>query len=233
MEGFEVKSVKQSVGREYIMENHYTSGCAVGSMMWGLYDWWGDLRGVAAFHTPISENVRKAVFGDGECWCDDVDGEHGFHQHVTELHRLATDDDLPPTTTSWFVSQALDRLKEYKPKYWAVISHADSTEGHDGTVYQATNAVYTGMAGGNTYYRKPDGTLKPPRNGIEGNISVEEARERGWEVECRDGKHRYLFFLPDGQRHKRWIENNLQYEEQPYPSTTGESESTEQVVDAD
>jgi len=220
MDRFSVESIPQAEGREYIINRHYTAGCAVGSMMWGLYDNVDQLRGVIAFHTPISENVRKAFF-DGEkdqCWCSHIDEEHGFHQHVTELHRLATDEFLPSETTSWFVSQSLDKLKKYKPKYWAVLSHADSTEGHLGTIYQACNATYTGTTDSSKkFYRKSDGTLKPPRNGIEGNISPEEARERGWEVEERGHKHRYIFFLPDGRRHKRWIENHLKYEEKEYP----------------
>jgi len=218
---FTIEKTKQSAARGYIMDNHYTGGCAVGSMTWGLFDG-DDLGGAIAFHTPISENVRKSIFGDGECWCDKVSEGHGFHQHVTELHRLATDDDLPQTATSWFVSESLDRLKEYKPKYWAVLSFADSTEGHDGTVYQACNAKYIGMSGERTYYRAPDGTLKPPRNGIEGNITVDEAEERGWETEKRKAKHRYLFTLPDGKRHKRWIDNNLQFDVQEYPMSSDE-----------
>lgn len=221
MDELTVEDIAQSVGREYIIENHYTGGCAVGSMMWGIRDGNNDLRGAIAFHTPISENVRKAVFDADrdECWCSKVDEDHGFHQHVTELHRLATDDDLPETATSWFISKSLDRLKSYKKKYWAVLSHADDAEQHDGTVYQATNAIYTGKTGSEKpYYRKPDGTLKPPRNGIEGNISPEDARDRGWEVEHRPAKHRYVFFLPDGKRHKRWLENHLAYEQLEYPT---------------
>jgi len=215
-----VKDVSLERGREYIIENHYTSGCGVASMTWGLFhESTDEMVGAIAFQTPISENVRKAIFGDEVCWCDDVDGEHGFHQHVTELHRLATNDDLPNTATSWFISQALDRLKKYKPKYWAVVSHADETEDHQGTVYQATNAIYTGMAGGRKYYRTSDGQLKPPRN-CGDRISPDEARERGWSIEERDGKYRYIFFLPNGQRHRRWMENNLNYEQKPYPDSS-------------
>jgi len=216
-----VKDIPQSQGREYIVENHYTGGCGVASMIWGLFD--GDeMVGAIAYQTPISENVRKAIFGSDDCWCDEVDGgSHGFHQHVTELHRLVTDDDLHETATSWFISQSLDRLKQYKPKYWAVISHADMTEGHDGTVYQATNAIYTGVADGSVYYRTPDGQLKPPRDCGE-NISHEQAKKRGWNIEHRDGKHRYLFLLPNGKRHRRWMVNNLQYKQKPYPNPSTE-----------
>jgi hypothetical protein len=225
---YTIKDIKMSRGREYIMERHYTGGCAVASMTWGLFDSDDEMVGAIAFHTPISENVRKAVWGDDVCWCDDIEGEHGFHEHITELHRLVTVDDIDPTATSWFISQALDRLKEYKPKYWGVLSFADSTEDHDGTVYQATNAIYTGMTGESVYYRDQDGVLRPPRNGGH-NISKEEAHERGWEVEKRKAKHRYLFLLPNGQRHRRWMLNNLKFEQREYPSVNEEP----QTVSAD
>lgn len=190
------------------------------AMIWGMMDG-DDLVGAIAFHAPISENVRKSVFGGGECWCGHLDGSHTFSEHVIELHRLVVLDDQPDTVTSWFISRGLDRLKDYKPKYWAVVSFADSTEGHDGTVYQAANADYYGSTGESVFYRDESGNLRPPRiNGD--NISLSDAKERGWEKERRESKHRYVFFLPDGKRHRRWIDNNceLEFEEYPRPVVT-------------
>lgn len=188
-------------------------------MIWGLSEdpEMEDLRGAIAFATPISEAVRKTFLGDDECWCDHISSEHGFHQHVTDLHRLYTDDSLPDGTETWFISQALDALKEYKPKYWLVTAFADSTEGHSGTVYQAANAHYYGTTGEATFYRDQEGTLRHPRQCGE-NITKSEARERGWDVEKRDSKHRYVFLLPDGKRHREWLLDELDVELCEYPS---------------
>jgi hypothetical protein len=202
-----IEKVKRDVARPFIMENHYTGTCNYGPMSWGLFN--GDeLVGAIAFATPISEAVRKSI------WKDEFEEE--MKDRTTELHRLYTKDETPHNTESWFVSRAIKRLKEYKPKHCAVISFADRTEGHQGTVYQAVNAIYYGMTGEATYYRTPDGRLKAPRYDGK-NISVAEARSRGWETEKRKSKHRYLFLLPDKDMRKSEIQNRLDIEEQEYP----------------
>lgn len=218
---FTLEKLSKQDGREYIKENHYSGGCSNAAMMWGLYDETGKRRGAIAFAVPISEQMRKQFLGGDECWCshDSLDDGHGFQQHVTDLHRLYTDDDLPEGTETWFISEALDALKAYKPKYWIVTAFADSTEGHLGTVYQAANAHYYGTTDEATFYRDQSGTLWHPRQCGE-NITQTEARNRGWKIEKRDSKHRYLFLLPDGKRHRRWLRNELSVEIQEYPDST-------------
>lgn len=207
---FEVRKVKSSIGREFIVEHHYSGTCHGGPMTWGLYDTSHDdeLVGVIGFETPISENVRKSVWED--------EHEEEMKNYTTELHRLVTFDDCPHNTETWFISRGLDALKEYKSKYRAVISFADSTEDHDGTIYQASNAIYYGKTGEHTFYRDQDGALRPPRqNGV--NISKDEARDRGWDIEKRSHKHRYLFLLPDPYESKDDLREMLDVEEKPYP----------------
>lgn len=200
-----VERVPLNVGREFIKEHHYTGGCGTASMTWGCYDnTSSELLGAIAFQTPISENVRESIFGE----------EH--KDRVTELHRMAIKEKAPHNTGSWFISRALDGLKSYKPKYWAIVAFADSTEGHDGTVYQAANADYYGTSGSATFFRKPDGHLKHPRT-TGHNITVEEAEDRGWKPEKREPKHRYVFWLPDPYQSKDELRKLAEIEVQPYP----------------
>ena len=177
-------------------------------MCWGLYEDDERLVGVCAFATPISENVRRSI------WKDDIAEE--MKNHVTELHRLVTLDECPKNTETWFISRALKGLKEYKEKYKAVVSFADSTEGHDGTIYQASSAIYYGMTGEHTFYRDGSGNLRAPRQGGV-NITKEDARERGWTPEKRKAKHRYLFLLPDAYESKDDLREMLDIPEQEYP----------------
>lgn len=213
---FDLQKLGKQRGRKYIKDNHYSGGCSNAAMIWGLFDETGEIKGSIAFATPISENVRKTFLGDDECWCSTIKNNHGFHTHVTDLHRLYTDDDLPSGTETWFISQALDRLKDYKPKYWLVTAFADSTEGHLGTVYQAANALYYGTSDEATFYRDQSGTLRHPRQCGE-NISQSDAKDRGWKPEKRGSKHRYLFLLPDGTRHREWLLEELDVEIREYP----------------
>ena len=202
MNGYTAKPVKSAVGKEFIKEHHYTHGCHNGPMTFGLYDM-DRLIGVCAFATPSSEAVRASVFGP----------EH--KDAVTELHRLVILDETPTNTESWFISRSLRWVSEYRPKLRAVISFADETEGHRGTIYQATNALYCGTTGRARFWRDQEGRLRHPRqNGV--NVSPEDAAERGWIAERRDAKHRYLF-LVGNHAQRAWGRKNLLLTPRPYP----------------
>jgi len=210
LSNFTIEKLGRDTAREFIMEHHYSGTCHAGPMAWGCFNGGGELIGVIAFATPISENVRRYI------WNGAVEDE--MKDRTTELHRLVTVDAAPKNTETWFISRSLDALKKYKSKYKAVISHADQTENHKGTIYQASNAMYTGTTGGKTtFYRDSEDNLRAPRQNGE-NISVEEAKSRGWEPEKREAKHRYIFLLPDKYESKDDIREMLSVEDQPYPN---------------
>lgn len=225
-----VQRIPLSPARRFMRRYHYSGGLGNAAMTWGAYHPSGSLVGVIAFQTPISENTRDSIFGTDPCGCQlvtpkqcnrdgcEVRGDHHhLGEHVTELHRLAVIPDAPKNTGSWLISKGLTALKQYKPKYWAVISLADSTEGHDGTQYQGANADYYGTTGARTEYRDADGRLRSPRQCGE-NITRDEAAARGWVESRRDVKHRYVFWLP--YRSGRSIDGLREFSEiriQDYP----------------
>lgn len=197
---YSVERIKSSFAKEYIRDHHYSKSCHNGpSPCYGLFLKEPKvLLGVLCFATPCSENVRASVFG--------VD----YKDHVTELHRLYVEDsylgqETPKGTESWFISRCLKKLKEDKPHIWAVLTFADSTEGHTGVIYKATNARFCGMTTKATFYLDREGRLRHPRqNGV--NISVDDAITRGWCPVKRFAKSRYLYLLPDSKGHKKKLE---------------------------
>lgn len=199
-----MSEIPSNVGAAFIRQHHYSHGCHNGPTCFGLKDNRDRLVGVLAFATPNSENVRGSVFGPE------------YVDHVTELHRLVVLDSEPKNTESWLIAEALRQLKTRQPNIWAVVSFADATEGHVGTIYQATNAIYYGTSGEATFYLDTQGRLRHPRQcGV--NISVEAAARRGWTPTKRAGKHRYLFLLPDNRAHKRELKKLMKVHPQPYP----------------
>lgn len=203
MNGYVVRQIPGGVGRDFIKMHHYSRGCHNGPMCWGLFDK-ERLIGVCAFATPNSENVRASVFGEEN------------KSRVTELHRLVILDETPTNTESWFIVRAIAGLHEYRPEIWGVLSFADGTEGHLGTIYQATNALYCGTTGRSRFWRDADGRLRHPRqNGH--NVTPQEAQERGWQSEMRDAKYRYLFLVGDGPAHRRMLRRMVKLETLPYP----------------
>ena len=185
-----IKRIDCKTAKEYIIKNHYSHGCHNGpSPCYGLFDK-ENLIGVLMFATPCSEAVRASVFGPN------------YKDWVTELHRLHIKDVTPRNTESWFISRCLKLLKHDKPQIKAVLSFADSTEGHIGTIYKATNAYFCGTTGKATFYRDEVGRLRHPHQcGV--NITKDKAKQLGWVSEKRGAKNRYLFLLPISKVEKK------------------------------
>ena len=179
---YTVKKVSAKIAKEYITKHHYSHGCSnAPSPCYALYEE-DKIIGVLMFATPCSENVRRSVFGAE------------YKDAVTELHRLHILDGTPKNTESWFISRCLKLLRQDKPQIHGVLSFSDTTIGHNGTIYQATNAYYVGQTARATFYLDETGRLRHPRqSGV--NISLEEAKRRGWTPTKRETKNRYLYII--------------------------------------
>lgn len=194
-----VKRIDTKTAKEYIMKNHYSHGCMnCPSPCYGLFD--NDtLIGVLMFATPCSENVRSSVFGSE------------YKDWVIELHRLHILDVTPRNTESWFITKCLNMLKQDKPRIKAVISFSDTTQGHSGTIYQASNFYFIGKTSQCNFYEDSNGRLRHPRqNGV--NISKEEALKRGWKVVKRFSKNRYLIFVYTSKKEKKDLIKMCKYD---------------------
>ena len=101
------------------------------------YGWW----------TPEDELIGVSVFGMGnhETRCGVFGAEHfaGILHH----HRLAAHPSVPHGLTSSFLAASLRALRRHRPDVLAVVTYADLDQGHVGTVYKATNALYSGPRG--------------------------------------------------------------------------------------
>lgn len=203
LQPYRVEKIDTKLGKDFVKKYHYSHGIHNGPMCYGLWDK-VDLVGVLALATPCSEAVCASVFG--------VE----YKRSVTELHRLVLLDEVPKNTESWFISRVLKQFKKDRPNYNAILSFADATQGHIGVIYQATNAIYAGMSGKATFFLDETGRLRHPRqNGH--NITKEEAQNRNWKPVKREGKHRYLYLLPNDKRHKKELLRNLMLPSLPYP----------------
>lgn len=205
MKPYAVSPILFSDAREFIRLHHYAKGLHNGPTgCFGLFDG-QHLIGVAVFATPCSENVRASVFGT----------EH--RQRVTELHRFCLIDETPKNTESWFLRRAFAQLKAARSDLWAAISFADTSAGHVGTIYQATNGYYAGTVPGRTAYIDATGRLRHRRQ-CGRNIALAEALGLGWRPIRGGVKHRYLLLLPDDRRHRPILRSAIRLPEvRPYP----------------
>jgi len=87
----------------------------------------GRMLGIITFGIPASRHLQQSA-----CITNP--------EFVIELNRLWVDDVMPRNTESWFIGQALKRMPPY-----IVVSYADTSVGHNGYVYRASNFHYAGV----------------------------------------------------------------------------------------
>lgn len=179
---YNIKRIACKIAKQYIHQYHYSKGSSNGpSPCYGLFDS-DNMIGCLMFATPCSENVRYSLFGET------------YKDGVIELHRLHIKDCTPKNTESWFITRCIKELKRDRPNTLGIISFADPTEGHTGTIYKATNFIFDGTSSPARFYRDCNGRLRHPRqSGV--NISIQQAKEWGWTIEPRMGKLRYIMLL--------------------------------------
>ena len=192
---YEIKSIDYQDCKEWFLKKHYAKRIPSVSYCFGLFEG-VDLIGVCSFGSPPSRAL-----------CIGVCGVHNANK-VFELNRLIVNDGLPKNTLSFFVGKCLSML----PNELIVVSYADTSQGHNGYIYQATNWIYTGLSAKRTERYDVD---NPNRH----SKSVTDKKGVDYQslaVRERPQKHRYIFFT--GNKYaKRKLLCQLNYPIVAYP----------------
>jgi hypothetical protein len=80
-----------------------------------------DALGVVVFALPPRETSKR--YG-GETW---------------ELARLWLDDAVPQNGETWLIARAIRYIRQHHPSVAMLVSYADPSAGHAGTIYKAAN----------------------------------------------------------------------------------------------
>lgn len=192
-----VMAIKPEETRQWFMQKHYMKRMPLIMYAFGLYE--GDkLIGVTSYGTPASPNLCSGVCGE----------EHA--QDVLELNRLCLERN-EKNLASILVARSMKLLPPPK----IIISYADTSVGHVGYVYQATNFIYTGLSAKRTNLKTDTGlhsrTYWKHKN--DGEIREYVDRPR---------KHRYVYFVGN-KKQKKYLREKLNYKVEPYPK--GESKN--------
>jgi hypothetical protein len=188
--------------KEIVEEKHYLHRMGASSYCFGLFETYTkDLVGAITYGTPTSPALAKGICGEDE------------RLNVIELTRLWTEDDTPTNTESYLIGNTIPKLNKE-----ILVSFADKSKGHVGTVYQATNWIYTGMSGGGTMWSVKDSNMHP-RSLHNVYDTIDDAKEdlgdKLVQVEVSQ-KHRYVYFNCD-KRRKRELMEKLKYDIKEYP----------------
>lgn len=116
-----VNVISRDIAKPFVINNHYTRAFGKASLITGM--WRKDkLVGVITFGQPSGRLVAKSL-GHTEQTC-------------FEFLRMVVLDDEPVNRT-YFMSRSIKILRQKFPKVKMLVTYADQTEGHDGTVYKA------------------------------------------------------------------------------------------------
>lgn len=197
----ELTPVPHETAKRVVRDAHYTGKLGSTSVRLGL-EMDGRIAGVICFGTIPGNNAR-AICGPE------------YAPHVLELTRLALYDWAPSNSESWVIGQAFRWLTANRPDISILISYADASVGHVGTIYQATNWVYTGMSTGDVVWQCEDGSVLHPRTTGWDKTKLPPGRFRP-----SPGKHRYVTFI-GGPALRRSTRRALRWQSLPYPKKAG------------
>src|SRR5262245_59708241 len=173
----EVRLITLAEAKPWIMEQHYAHRMVGAVHRFGLFEE-GVLTGIILYSIPAGVNVCESVCGPLHA------------DKVLTLSRLACDS-KSHNASSFLIGKSLKLL----PPPSIVISFADQNASHVGYVYQAANAIYTGLSDAGRFYHMEDGTVKSVRRHVDDEKVVETTPQLP--------KHRYVFFTGSPRQKRR------------------------------
>ena len=139
-ENYSVKKINNYECHEWFLNKHYAKRIPNIMNCFGLYNGNKQLQGVISYGSPPSPSLVVGSFNGN------------YTEIFLELNRLCVNENLEKNVLSFFVSQSIRHLQ--KPK--VLVSYADTSQGHHGYIYQATNWIYTGLTAKRTEWRMRD-----------------------------------------------------------------------------
>lgn len=199
--GYQIERIRSADAHPLILKVHYAHRIPSISHAFGLF-LAGELVGVITYGTSPSSTLAKGLCGAG--WAN----------KVLELNRLVLLNNRAHEA-SRLVGSSLRML----PKPSIVVSFADTRQGHDGVVYQATNFLYTGLSAKFSDPKVKGLEHQHHATYAHGMTNAEVIEKYGAEnvyFEERSRKHRYVYFVgTTGQ--KKAMRAALRYGTLPYP----------------
>jgi hypothetical protein len=201
----EVRSVTRAECADFILNIHYARRWPSVTWAFGLFEG-VDLLGVVTYGTPFSSTLRDGVAGKAHA------------AGVIELNRLCLRDNKP-NHASMLVGRSLRLLPPNK----IVVSFADTSQGHVGFIYQATNFKYFGLSAKRTDWKIKGmehlhgQTISDIVRGAENRAKA--LRERfgdDFYLEPRPRKHRYIY-VTGSARDRKAMWPAIKYKEEQYP----------------
>jgi hypothetical protein len=201
-----INQINYQLAMQVVIKNHYLHRKAPCSKAFGLFcNSCKQVVGVIVYGVSCSSTLLKGVCGEDES------------SNIYELTRLWIKDGTPKNTESYLIGNTLKLLDKE-----IVVSFAEIQQGHNGTVYQASNFMYCGLS---SKFKDPKvkGLEHQHHATYANRMTMQQVKDKYGERNVyyveRPRKHRYIFFNAKGQR-KKVLLSKLKYKILPYPKHT-------------
>ena len=184
---FSVKSINKSLVKEWCLKKHYAHRIPSISFAFGLFK-----NEIMVGFMTIGKPASNAL-------CIGVCGIE-YSKYVYELNRLCINDGLEKNTLSFFISKCFKLIDQNL----IIVSYADTSQGHHGYIYQATNWIYTGKT-----KERTDIGFENGKHSRHYDKNLDKSNRKN-----RSSKHRYIYFLG---KMKKEFKEKLNYMIEPYP----------------
>lgn len=212
-ENYTVRGIDYQTAMDVVVNNHYLHRTCPCSRAYGLYDKSEMLKGAVTYGVPSSYPLLKGICGKEEA------------ANVYELNRLWVSDDVPPNGESFLIANSLKLLDKE-----IIVSFADTSMGHIGYIYQATNFLYCGLSVDRDFKDPIIKGLETKHNSsVAYGLTMKQVEDKygtenvKWVPRSR--KHRYIYFNAPKLRRKE-LRKKLRYEVLPYPKGKVEAVKT-------
>lgn len=198
-----IRQISYNSAMPFIVNNHYLHRMPRSSFHFGLFDNKQNIIGVIAYGVGRSPTLAAGICGEEEA------------DNVLELVRLWVADTAPKNSESYFIANTIRLLDKE-----IIVSFADISQGHIGTIYQACNFIYCGLT---TPFRdmRVKGLESLHHSSLCRYFSraelVSKYGEENIYFENRALKHRYVFFNAKSKKRKKELLGKLKYQTLPYP----------------
>ena len=132
MINLKLKVINNAFAKQFMIENHYTKSCAKATISFGFYTEKEELSTVIVYGQPSGKYLASSIY-DG---CKESE--------CLELLRLFSYDWNVKNTESYCIAKSIKYIKENMKEIKVLISYADTSAGHIGYIYQASNWLYIG-----------------------------------------------------------------------------------------
>lgn len=131
---WEIRDVDGGQARALVRQHHYSQGGSnTGVFYHGLYRKSDQRLSGVAWWLPPTRVAAESV-------------NRGQWQRVLALSRLVVLPDVPTNGASFLMAGSI-RMIRTGDKWVSLVTYADESQGHTGTIYRATNWTYVGKTG--------------------------------------------------------------------------------------